>query len=402
MRRFEFEEGGSKKFWQIEQSGKSYTVIYGRIGAAGVSKTTDCDSPAAAQAEVEKLVREKLKKGYQEIGAATSNWRPPKPIPHHENVSHFMGYAVVGFDPAADEGAEDDNGRKIYAKLRDLDRRIYKIGLTFDDKKEMFVERLNALLDDPKVDQLKALVLGNWWGDVSESGDASDFVKLLIERKDRLANLQGLFIGDVTPEENEISWINNDDYGRLVSSLPGLKEVLIRGAGTRLSQLSHETLQGLTLQSGGLAAEAVRDVGAAHLPELRRLTLWLGDDNYGGDSEPKDFAKILSGKQFPKLEYLGLMNARNTDDIAKLVAESSLVARLKGLDLSMGTLGDEGAEALLASPAIKKLTTLNLQHHYMTPAVSAKWKKLGIEVDVSERIGPDEHDEGNRYCEVSE
>ena len=64
----------------------------------------------------------------------------------------------------------------------------------------------------------------------------------------------------------------------------------------------------------------------------------------------------------------------------------------------MGTLNDEGGLALLGCAAIKKLKFLNLRRHYLSPEIMAKLKKLGIEVDVSDREEDDEY----ISCEVSE
>ncbi|HMV69798.1 MAG TPA: WGR domain-containing protein, partial [Myxococcota bacterium] len=68
MPRFELSEGSSHKFWQIEVTGESFTVTYGRIGTAGQAQTKSFADAAAAQAEADKLVREKVKKGYAEVG----------------------------------------------------------------------------------------------------------------------------------------------------------------------------------------------------------------------------------------------------------------------------------------------------------------------------------------------
>lgn len=67
MRRFELEEGTSKKFWEVSTDGPSLTVHFGRIGTAGQTKTKDLDTPDAARDELDKLVREKTKKGYLEV-----------------------------------------------------------------------------------------------------------------------------------------------------------------------------------------------------------------------------------------------------------------------------------------------------------------------------------------------
>ena len=66
MRRFEFSEGTSNKFWEISQSGNKHTVTYGKIGTEGQTKTKDFADEAAAKKDYEKLVAEKVKKGYKE------------------------------------------------------------------------------------------------------------------------------------------------------------------------------------------------------------------------------------------------------------------------------------------------------------------------------------------------
>lgn len=67
-RYFELVEGASNKFWQIEVNGKTHTVRFGRIGAAGQSKTKSFADADGAQRDAERLVREKLGKGYIEGG----------------------------------------------------------------------------------------------------------------------------------------------------------------------------------------------------------------------------------------------------------------------------------------------------------------------------------------------
>jgi len=61
-------DGNSDKFWQIEVNGSQYTVTYGRNGTSGTSQTktfTDGDECLKA---AEKLLNEKIKKGYSENG----------------------------------------------------------------------------------------------------------------------------------------------------------------------------------------------------------------------------------------------------------------------------------------------------------------------------------------------
>jgi uncharacterized protein (TIGR02996 family) len=72
MRTFEFSEGTSNKFWRIEVSGNRTTVTFGKIGTAGQTQIKDHADDAAAQKEHDKLVAEKLKKGYKETTTASA------------------------------------------------------------------------------------------------------------------------------------------------------------------------------------------------------------------------------------------------------------------------------------------------------------------------------------------
>src|SRR6185503_896004 len=82
-RRFEFSEGTSNKFWTITLQGASHTVNYGRIGSAGQTSTAQFGSEAEARKSCDKLVAEKLKKGYVEKaagGGATNGAPTPAPV----------------------------------------------------------------------------------------------------------------------------------------------------------------------------------------------------------------------------------------------------------------------------------------------------------------------------------
>ncbi|WNG36785.1 DUF4132 domain-containing protein [Archangium violaceum] len=72
MRRFEFVEGSSKKFWEIELQGTEFTVRWGRIGTDGQTQQKSFASTVKAQAEHDKLIAEKQKKGYAEVGGDTN------------------------------------------------------------------------------------------------------------------------------------------------------------------------------------------------------------------------------------------------------------------------------------------------------------------------------------------
>ncbi len=70
MRRFEFCEGASNKFWEVEQLGCELHICYGKVGTAGQRQTKPHPDDARAVAAMDKLIREKTGKGYVEAGAA--------------------------------------------------------------------------------------------------------------------------------------------------------------------------------------------------------------------------------------------------------------------------------------------------------------------------------------------
>jgi predicted DNA-binding WGR domain protein len=70
MRTFEFRDGKSSKFWGIDLQGKGFTVRYGKVGTAGQTQTKEFADAAKAKKEHDKLIAEKLAKGYVEAGGA--------------------------------------------------------------------------------------------------------------------------------------------------------------------------------------------------------------------------------------------------------------------------------------------------------------------------------------------
>jgi predicted DNA-binding WGR domain protein len=69
MRRFEFVEGSSAKFWVPELQGSTFIVTYGRIGTAGQRKEKAFPDEESAQREYERKVAEKVREGYKEVSA---------------------------------------------------------------------------------------------------------------------------------------------------------------------------------------------------------------------------------------------------------------------------------------------------------------------------------------------
>jgi predicted DNA-binding WGR domain protein len=102
MRRFEFTEGSSKKFWEIELQDTGFTVRWGRIGTNGQSQQKSFANAQKALAEHDKLIAEKQKKGYAEVGgapntvvAATPATTPAAPPPTDTQQPIFWNESLV-------------------------------------------------------------------------------------------------------------------------------------------------------------------------------------------------------------------------------------------------------------------------------------------------------------------
>ncbi|MGW1819341.1 STM4015 family protein [Streptomyces sp. NPDC002125] len=260
-----------------------------------------------------------------------------------------------------------------------------------DDRNGPWEEEFAAFLDAVDPSGVEALIIGQW-GETYET-DSSHPIGLVTAAADRFTSLKAVFVGDLMAEEAEISWIEQSDVTVLLTAFPGLTHLGVRGGtGLLFPPVKHESLRSLTIESGGLPAEALRGVLDSELPALERLDLWLGVSAYGGDVVLPDLAPLLAGTRFPRLHHLGLRNSELQNEIAVAIGAAPVVAQLRTLDLSNGTLGDEGAAALLEGQPLTHLTSLDLHHHFMTAPMESRLaealRPYGVSVDLSGRNEP--------------
>lgn len=309
-----------------------------------------------------------------------------------EHASRFADRPVHDYDP--DEGIKEAEGTG------------YRLAISYDDAESgtTMTGLLASFLEDPAASRVPALVIGAW-EDVSDSSTSSErIVEALVASSETLGSLKGLFLGDITSEESEISWIQQSDVTALFDAFPLLEHFRVRGgSGLVVGTLRHQNLRSLVVESGGLEAEVVRGILASELPRLEHLELWLGDEGYGRTATMDDLAPLLRGDAFPALRSLGLRDCQGADELAAALANSPILERIKVLDLSLGDLGDTGARALAESPGVARLEKLDLHHHYVSPEVIAAIEALGVAVDSSGRQEPSRYgDKESRYIAVSE
>ncbi|MEW1724593.1 STM4015 family protein [Streptomyces sp. NPDC093109] len=316
-----------------------------------------------------------------------------------DHLPELHGLPVYVF-PDADATAEAE------PKLPDAASVAWRITVDSYDADETWEEAFARFLGAVDTTRVRALIVGSW-PDSYESGPEAA-IDAIIAARGRLPALRALFVGDVTGEECEISWIIQGPVAPLLEAFPELLEFGVRGGQQLvLPAVRHERLRSLTIESGGLPAEVVRGVAASDFPALEHLDLWLGTSEYGGTATVADLAPILAGTRLPALRRLALRNSETQDAIAVALADAPVVGRLEVLDLSMGTLGNEGAQALLGGRPLTHLKKLDLHHHFIGEELRERLLSTlgaaGVEVDLSEAEEPEDWGgEKHYYVAVAE
>lgn len=277
-----------------------------------------------------------------------------------------------------------------------------KLSIDYDQYEDgvKIVDLIEELAGKDESLQLESLIIGDWGG--AYESDSSVVIEALVRLKDRFPQLRSLFIGDMSSEECEVSWINQSNLGPILSAYPELRSLTIKGS-TDLSLVPahHDKLEELTIICGGLGTDVITSISEGSFKNLKKLELYLGVEEYGFDGSLADVLQLIEPGKFPLLSYLGLKDSEIQDEIAIAVADAPILDQLHTLDLSMGTLTDKGAEALINSEKILKLKSLDLSYHYMSDAMMNRWKQSGLNVDISDQQDADE-DEDYRYPSLTE
>lgn len=322
-----------------------------------------------------------------------------------ERLASYDGYRGKHATRFADRTVQELQHNQ---SLADPKNTAYALRCDYDDDVSLD-QSLQQLVNRPEATGIEALVLGLWAeNDGVCTGEAStaEVVNSLVAIHHQLPKLRALFVGDITYEECEISWLQQSDMSPILQAYPQLEILQVRG-GTGLTfdhAAKHDHLKALILETGGLRRDTLHQVYGWKFPALEHLELWFGSEDYGGDCWEQDLVPLLDTLCFPNLVYLGLRNSKFTNELMDRLVNSPLLAHLKVLDLSMGTLSDEGAIKLLNCSAIRNLAILNVSESYLSNSMIEQLMALDIQVitDKQREEEEDEDPEYRRYCVVAE
>ncbi len=248
------------------------------------------------------------------------------------------------------------------------------------------------ILADPELSGLEEIIIGSW-GDPWE-GSAQDILDAMVEHKEKFSHIKSLFVGDMNFEECEVSWIIQGNYENLLEAMPQLEHLVIKGStDLELGKVQLEHLESLEIICGGLPLEVIQSIRDAKLPALKSLRLYIGIDDYGFSGSIDDIKDLLEKSDFPKLESLAICDSEMQNEITEVVLQSKYMKQIKRLELSMGSLTDEGGQKLVDQlPGFPNIQELDVHYHYLSDDMMEKLENLPIEVNVNEQNEPDEWD----------
>lgn len=448
MPRYELVEGTSSKFWEIQLEGTSFTTRFGRIGTDGQTSTKEWKTAAEAKKQYEKIVAEKVKKGYERVDGEGDEDEGGDDDGEGAGGSNPELEAAILADPDSPDGylvygdwlqAQGDPLGELVAVQAALAKKPGDKALVKKEKEllsEHEDEWLGETLSDLKSNGeltatwrygfLYAVAMG---GDEFGDGSSSEAYEALaacraarflqdleidvFDTEDGNPEYQGCI--DAMVEHGlpktlrrlafdvkgfQISWSDLGDLSKLYPQLQKLEALRLKIGQMKLGKPNLPSLTSLEIVTGGFSRENMKSIANGKWSKLERLVLYFGDDNYGGDCSTKDLAAVFDGKAFPAVKHLGLCNAQFTDDIARELVRSKILGQLRSLDLSQGTLGDEGATALVEhAKALSKIEKIDLHESYLSDAMCEQLTAaFGDRVDTSAQGDPDD----DRYVQISE
>ena len=271
-------------------------------------------------------------------------------------------------------------------------KRGFIVGARLADR-DGYLDAMQALLERPIAELLEHLALGVNDSDV----DWEREIELLADTGPHEA-LRSLHVGDFEfPDEHELSWATVGELGRVWSACPNLEELTVQGSEIELGTISAPALRRLTIRTTGLQAEVVHAIANAQWPALVELELWLGYVDYGEGIDHETLEPILRAERMPKLKVLKIKNAELVDELVDALGRSSVLKQLEVVDLSMGTMSDQGGASVLSHlDAWSHLRSLNLHANAIGDRVAAQLARNAfIEIGTQK---PEDH----RYISVSE
>jgi len=404
MPRYEFSEGTSNKFWEINLTGKAFTTTFGKIGSKGQTKLKEFRTPAAAKTAYEALIAEKVKKGYVAAGARNGKAASAKPAaPARPDVRNpALEAAIVANPDDRDAWAiygdwlqeqGDPRGEVIALELGGKAKQAKKL---FDQHPEHFLGPLaehqtvrdeganngSSQLRTPAQEKewqkthrqaflwrygfIRRLRLSHDYYSVEWDGKVVDALDLVLRHPSARFIVEFAFHSNADPNENNLQSV----IDLLGKKAPATTRKIT--FGDNVDQISwHHTgnlgklwkgvpnLTTLEIETGEF------DVGKMIAPALQRAIFLTGGLS-------KSCGKNIATAQMPAIEHLEIYYGDDNyggdctiKEVRPLLARTDL-PKLRYLGLKNAQFQNDIASAVVAAPIVKQLATLDLSLGAMT------------------------------------
>ncbi|MCS6865542.1 MAG: WGR domain-containing protein [Gemmataceae bacterium] len=408
MRTFQLSDAKSHKFWNIDVQGHRFTVSFGKIGTAGQSQTKTFASAEEAQKEAEKLIREKLKKGYVEttpqppasteeafIRALQSNphdlagwcayadWLVEQGDPRGE----FMRVQIALEDENLPKAQRDKLQRKEAALLKKYEKEWvgawadfvaaptdtegggqinhtggrkyeFKRGvLTTVNFGQLTLPAAQAFVQAPETRFVRELFIGDTWADddverpsgLPDDADISEAPLYILLRWPYLRYVRRFQFG----------WLADEDYDDFCHFQCHLNGALVYDFVKQMPDVEELLIFAHT-------REEANKIARLKLPHLRVLQLYHGwnipletlakNDSLTNLTALLCHPHALEYGDQPYIQLAGL----------RAICRSPYLPKLTHLRLRLADFGDRGVTEIIASGILQRLKVLDLRHGCIT------------------------------------
>ncbi len=130
----EYHDDSSSKFWEIEQTGATHTIRYGKTGALGTQKTKTFPTEEAAQKDAQRLIKSKQSKGYVEAEPPAGAEETDRGIAKREKVKAIAEAGIGAVIPPLLKGTGyayslQEGSKSSALRVRIDDRRFIEVNL---------------------------------------------------------------------------------------------------------------------------------------------------------------------------------------------------------------------------------------------------------------------------------
>jgi uncharacterized protein (TIGR02996 family) len=367
MRTFTCTDDKSNKFWTIDLQGRRFTVQFGKVGTAGQKQVKEFADEATALKAHDKLIAEKVAKGYEETVAPAPS--PEKATPGPGGPSFQELCDSLPFWPGTAASLDDLTPRLAFADW------LHEQGQV--GRAEFIRVQCRLLAPDLAVDDWGFPVWGTWPAEAERNRLRAQAEALLKKHRRAwlgklpvpksgpwgLANFTGGFLDTlvIRPEmtKQELhQLVGLTDWRRLVCVGDGWRVV-----GPLLQSRNCPRFLSLAFAQRGVCGVGIGDRRAQELAQSRGLASLTSLDLVQNEIGTEGALALAGSPHLPRLTSLNLSHNEIGDAGVCALAASPNLGSLTSLSLGGTGVGDAGAVALAASPYLGQLTALDLSRN---------------------------------------